>query len=152
MLVRPHLPGYRWFHVFRNASIRTGVYVGVCLTLVFSAWLVIANHAPFLGRFALERNIAAASILCFLAAVPVFRFLRFPGHLLASSLIGWLIFSLSYRVLCLIYPGLSNRRSTVQLFVLGAVVYMILTTLCWIVGVIWRAREAHESHPNRHAS
>src|SRR5437879_6998503 len=56
MLVRPHLPGYRWFHVFRNAAIRTGVYVGVCLTLVFSAWLVIANRAPFLERFALERD------------------------------------------------------------------------------------------------
>src|SRR5438093_7581878 len=76
MLVRPHLPGYRWFHVFRNAAIRTGVYGGVCLTLVFAAWLVIANRAPFLDRFAMERNIAAAAILCFLAAVPVFRFLR----------------------------------------------------------------------------
>jgi len=54
MLVRPHLPGYRWFHVFRNAAIRTGVYVGVCLTLVFTAWLVIANHAPFLDRFAMD--------------------------------------------------------------------------------------------------
>jgi hypothetical protein len=152
MLVRPLLPGYRWFHVFRNASIRTGVYVGVCLTLVFSAWLVIANHAPFLERFALERNIAAAAILAFLAAIPVFRFLRLPGHLLASSLIGWFIFSMSYRVLCLIFGGLSARRSTVQVFVLGAVVYMILTTLCWIVSVILRAREAHESHPNHHAS
>src|SRR5258707_6450333 len=92
MLVRPHLPGYRWFHVFRNAAIRTGVYVGVCLTLVFSAWLVIANRAPILERFALERNIAAAAILGFLAVVPIFRFLRLPGHLLASSLIGWLTF------------------------------------------------------------
>src|SRR5438477_12909385 len=76
MLVRSHLPGYRWFHVFRDAAIRTGVYVGVCLTLVFTAWVVIANHAPFLERFALERNIAASVILCFLAAVPIFRFLR----------------------------------------------------------------------------
>jgi hypothetical protein len=152
MLVRPHLPGYRWFHVFRNAAIRTGVYVGVCLTLVFSAWLVIANHAPFLGRFALERDIAAAAILCFLAAIPVFRFLRFPGHLLASSLIGWLIFSLSYRMFCLIYHGLSNRLSTFHVFMLGAVVYMILTTLSWVVGVIWRAREANASHPNHNAS
>src|SRR5438034_10139732 len=129
MLVRPHLPGYRWFHVFRNAAIRTGVYVGVCLTLVFTAWLVIANHAPFLERFALERNIAAASILGFLAAVPVFRFLRLPGHLLASSLIGWLIFSLSYRGLCLVFRGLSDWHSTFQIFMLGAVAYMILTTL-----------------------
>jgi hypothetical protein len=152
MLVRPHLPGYRWFHVFRNAAIRTGVYVGVCLTLVFTAWLVIANHAPFLDRFAMERNIAAGAVFGLLAAVPVFRFLRFPGHLLASSLIGWLIFSLCYRVLCLIYRGLSNRLSAVHVFVLGAIVYMILTTLCWIVGVIWRAREAHESHSNHHAS
>src|SRR5438046_5315123 len=119
MLVRPHLPGYRWFHVFRNAAIRTGVYVGVCLTLVFTAWLVIANHAPFLERFALERNIAAAARLGFLAAIPLFRFLRFPGHLLASSIIGWLIFSVSYRVLCLIFHGLGNRLSTFQVFMMG---------------------------------
>jgi hypothetical protein len=152
MLVRPHLPGYRWFHVFRNAAIRTGVYVGVCLSLVFSAWLVIANHAPFLERFAMERNIAAAGILGFLACIPVFRFLRFPGHLLASSLVGWFLFSLSYRGLCMIFHGLSNRRSTMQVFVVGTLVYLILATLCWVVGVIWRAREAHESHPNHHAS
>jgi hypothetical protein len=152
MLVRPHLPGYRWFHFLPNAAIRTGVYVGVSLTLVFGAWLVIANHAPFLNRFAMERNIAAAAILCFLAAIPVFRFLRWPGHLLASGLLGWLIFSISYRVLCMIFHALSNWRGTAQVFVLGALVYMILATLGWIVGVIWRAREAHESHPNHHAS
>src|SRR5437879_33860 len=152
MLIRPHLPGYRWFDFLPNAAIRTGVYVGVCLTLVFTAWLVIANYAPFLDRFAMERNITAAAILCFLAAVPVFRFLRLPGHLMASGLLGWLIFSVRYRALCFIFPGLSNRLSTFHVFVLGAVVYMILTTLCWIVGVVWRAREAHGSHPNHHAS
>src|SRR5205809_4998422 len=100
MLVRPHLPGYRWSHIFRNATIRTGVYVGVCLTLVFSAWLVIANRAPFLERFALERNIVCRLLLEKKTAVPIFRFLRLPGNLLASSLIGWLIFILSYRLLC----------------------------------------------------
>src|SRR4249919_46222 len=69
MLVRPHLPGYRWFHFLRNAAVRTGVYVGVCLTLVFAAWLIIANHAPLLERFAMGRNIAAAAIFCFLALI-----------------------------------------------------------------------------------
>src|SRR5260370_22639336 len=106
MSFRPHLPGYRWFHVFPNAAIRTGVYVGVCLTLVFTAWLVIANHAPLLERLALERNIAAAVILCFLASVPIFLFLRLPGHLLASSLLGWVIFSVSFRALCIVFGGL----------------------------------------------
>ena len=152
MLVRPHLPGYRWFHVFRNAAIRTGVYVGVCLTLVFTAWVVIANRAPFLERFAMERNIAAAAVLCFIAAVPIFRFLRLPGLLLASSLLGWLIFSFSYRALCVIFHRLSNRLSAFHVFMLGAVVYMIVTTLSWIVATIWRAREAQDSHPNHHAS
>lgn len=152
MMVRPHLPGYRWFHGFRNAATRTGVYVGVCLTLVLSAWLVIANHAPFLERFALERNIAAAAILCFIAAIPVIRFLRWPGHLLASSLLGWLIFSLSYRALGMIFAGISDRLSAFHVFMLGAVVYMILTTICWIVATIWRAREANASHPKHRAS
>jgi hypothetical protein len=152
MLVRANLPGYRWFHVFRNAAVRMGVYVGVCLTLVFTVWLLIANRAPFLERFALERDIAAAAILAFLAALPVFRFLRMPGHLLASGLLGWFIFSVSYRALCLIFRGLSNRLSTFHVFVLGAVVYMILSTLCWVVATIWRAREAHASHPKHHAS
>ncbi len=152
MSFRPRLPGYRWFHVFPNAAIRTGVYVGVCLTLVFTAWLVIANRVPFLERLALERDIAAAAILAFLAALPVFRFLRMPGHLLASGLLGWFIFSLSYRVLCLIFRGLSNRLSTFHVFVLGAVVYMILSTLCWVVATIWRARETHASHTNHRAS
>src|SRR5438552_18888729 len=152
MSVHPQLPGYRWFHVFRNAAVRTGVYVGVCLTLVRTASLVIANHAPLLERVALERNIAAAALLGFLAAVPVFRFLRLPGHLLASSVLAWLIFSRSYRALCLIFRGLSLRLSTFHVFMLGAVVYMILTTLCWIVATIWKARESHASHPNHHAS
>lgn len=152
MSVRSHLPGYRWFHFLRNAAVRTGVYIGVCLTLVFVTWLVIANHAPFLDRLAFERNIAAAAVLCFLAAVPVLRFFRDPGNLLASSLIGWSIFALCYRVLCLIFHALGDKLSTLHLFVLGAVTYMILTTLCWIGTVIWKARAAHVSHPNHHTS
>jgi hypothetical protein len=152
MSARSHLPGYRWFHFFRNAAIRTGVYIGVCLTLVFVAWLVIANHVPFLERFALERNIAAAAVLCFLAAVPVLRFLRDPGNLLASSLIAWLLFSIAYRALCLVFSRLSDWHSTFHVFMLGAVVYMILTTLSWIGTCIWKAREAHVSHPNHPVS
>jgi hypothetical protein len=152
MAVRAHLPGYRWFHIFRNAAIRTGVYVGVCLTLVFTAWLVIANRMPLLEPFALGRNLAAAVILCFLAVVPLLRFLRAPGQLLASGLIGWLIFSLSYRVLCMIFRGLSDWHSTFLVFMLGAVIYMIAATLSWIGTLIWRARASHFSHPKHHVS
>ncbi len=154
MSIRSNLPGYRWFHVFRNAAIRTGVYTGVCLTLVFVTWLLIANHVAFLERFALERNIAAAAVLCFLAAVPVLRFFRMPGNLLVSSLIAWFFFSLCYRILCFFYRNLGDSpHSTFQVFMMGSIVYLILTTVSWIATIIRRARAAaHTSHPNHHAS
>ena len=152
MSVRSYMPGYRWFYFLRNAAIRTGVYIGVCLTLVFVTWLVIANHVPFLDRLAEERNLAAQAVFGFLASIPVLRFLRDPGNLLASSLIGWSIFAVCYRVLCLFFSRLSDWHSTFQVFMIGAVVYMILTTICWIGAVIWKARTAHVSHPNHHTS
>jgi cytochrome bd-type quinol oxidase subunit 2 len=146
------LPGYRWFHVFRNLAVRTGVYVGVCLTVVFAAWLVLANRVPFLERFALVRNICAGALLGLLAVVPILRFIFLPGYLLASSLVGWLLFSLSYWFFCLFFRELENRLSPFQVFMLGAVVYMIVTTICWIGTIIWKARASHVTHPNNHAS
>lgn len=152
MPVRAHLPGYRWFHVFRNVAIRVGVYTSVGLVLVFTTWLLIANRFPVLERLALERNIAAVVFFCLFALVPILRFLLMPGHLLASSLIAWLLFSSYYRILCLFFRQLSDWHSTFQVFIYGAVVYMILATLSWIGMTIWKTREAHGSHPNHHAS
>lgn len=153
MSVRANLPGYRRLQFLRNAAIRTGVYTGVCLSLVFAVWLVIANKVPLLERFALERNIAAAAVLGFLATVPVLRFFRMPGPLLAPSMIAWIFFSLVYRALCIFFSRLSDWRSPLYVFMAGAVVYMILTTLSWIVSICRRAREDDVSHhQNHHAS
>jgi hypothetical protein len=152
MATNVHLPAFRRFHVFRNAAVRTGVYAGVFLTLVFTIWLVLANRIPLLEHLALERNIAAAVALCLFAAVPILRFARWPGHLLASSLIAWLIFTVSYRILCLFFTNLSDRLSPFHVFMLGAVVYMIVTTICWIGTAIWKARESHPSHPHTPSS
>lgn len=152
MAINAHLPGFRWFHVFRNAAVRTGVYAGVFLSLVFTIWLILANRVPVLEHFALERNIGAAATLCLFAVVPILRFVRWPGYLLASGLIAWMILTLSYRLLCLIFSGLSDWHSTFQVFMIGAVVYMIVTTICWIGMAIWRARESRATHPNKQAS
>jgi len=152
MPLSSNLPGYRRLQFLRNSAVRTGIYTGVCLALVFSVWLVIANQVPFLERFALERNIAAAAVLCFLATVPVLRFFRMPGNLLASSMLAWTIFSVCYRALCLIYSGLSDKQSPFQVFMEGAVVYMIFTTLSWIGTIIRKVRAAHLSHPQQSKS
>jgi len=146
--VRAHLPGYGRLHLFKNAAIRTGVYAGVGLALVLVAWIFAANRFPGLERFALERNLAGAVALGLFAAVPVLRFLRLPGPLLASSLIAWTILALTYRLLSIYFWGLSARYSAVQVFTLGAVVYMILATLSWIGTCIWRARDSDISHPH----
>jgi hypothetical protein len=152
MPISEHLPGYRWFHVFRNLAVRVGVYVGVCLSLVLSVWIFVANRVPFLERFALERNLAGAALLGLLAVAPVLRFLRSPGNLLASSLVAWTVFSLTYRLLCIFFVHLGDKYSAFQIFMLGFVVYMILATLSWIGTLIWRARERDLSHPNNQVS
>ncbi|MFI5095539.1 MAG: hypothetical protein WCE50_02815 [Candidatus Acidiferrum sp.] len=150
--VRAHMPAYGSFHAFRNASVRTGVYVGVLLSIAFSSWVIVANRIPFFDRFALVRNLAAVALLGLLALIPLLRFWRLPGNLLASSLVAWLIFSLAYRILCMDFPGLEERYSAVQIFVLGAVVYMLVVTLSWIGTIIRRARASYRSHPNHHSS
>lgn len=152
MTVRAHLPAYGSFHVLRNASVRTGVYVGFILSIVFSGWVIVANRLPLLDRFALVRNLAAVSVLGLIALIPVLRFWRMPGNLLASSLVAWVLFSLSYRVLSMLFVGLAERFSAVQVFVLGAVLYMLVVSLSWIWTIIRRARASHVSHPNHHPS
>lgn len=152
MTVRAHMPAHEAFHVFRDASVRTGVYVGVILSLVFSGWVFVANRVPLLDRFALVRNLTAVTVLGLIALIPVLRFWRMPGNLLASSLIAWVLFSLSYRVLCMRFAGLAERFSAVLIFVLGAILYMLVVTLSWIWTIIRRARASHVSHPNHRPS
>jgi hypothetical protein len=152
MTIRRHLPAYGSLRVFRNASVRTGVYVGVVLSIVFSGWVIVANRVPVLDRFALVRNLAAVAVLALVAVIPVLRFWRLPGHLLASSLVAWALFSLSYRILCMRFVGLAERCSFVLIFMFGAVLYMLVAALCWIWTIIRRVRATHVSHPNHHPS
>jgi hypothetical protein len=150
MSIRAHLPAYDTFHPFRNAAVRTGLYVGFALSMVFGGWVIIANRVPFLEPFALARNLAAVTVLGLIALIPVLRFWRMPGYILASSLVAWVTLSLFYRVLCMYFRGLAARFSAVQIFVLGAVLYMLAVTLSWIWTIIRRARAAQLPHPNHH--
>ena len=143
--------------VLRNSGVRTGDCAGVALAIGFAVALYLANRVPSLESFALQRNLVAASVLGLLAAIPVLRFLRAPGNLLVSGLIAWGILAFTYRGLCVHFTALSERYSAVQVFALGAVVYMILATLSWIGTCLWRLRvshiphsthEPHISHPN----
>jgi len=150
MPVRAHMPGYRWLDIFKDAAVRTGVYSGAGLSIVFTLWLIVANHVSVLERFAMARNIIAAILLGFWAVVPVVRFFRLPGNLIISSMMGWAILTAWYRLLCTVFSGLSEWHSTFQVFMYGVVVYLIVATVCWIGTIIWRARSHHISHSNHH--
>jgi len=143
--------------VLHNPGVRTGAYAGVALAIGFAVWLYVANRVPSLESVALERNLAAATILGLLAAIPVLRFLREPGNLLVAGLIAWSILSFAYSGLCMHFAALAERYTAMQVFILGAVVYMILSTLSWIGACLWKLRqsqvshshhESHISHPN----
>jgi hypothetical protein len=148
MLIRPQIRvPHQPFHIFKDSAVRTGVVVGVGLSLALSSWIYLANSLPIFNSISVERNLAATAIIAFLAFLPVLRFFREPGNLVISSLLAWSIFSLSYRTLSLFYWMLSDWYSTFQVFMIGAVIYLIVATLSWIVTCIWKARAAHFPPP-----
>jgi hypothetical protein len=142
-------PGYRWFHFLRNAPVRVGLYTGLWLSLVFVAWVLIANRVPFLEPLAQQRNVAAALLLLLIAGMPAVRFLRSPADLLISGLLAWGVLTLAYRILSLNFVLLQNYYSTFHVFVMGAVVYLLFATLCWLGMIVWRAREAQGTNTSR---
>ena len=130
----------------RDVATRTGVYAGVSLSVVFAAWILIANRVPFLDPIAMERNIIASALLAVLACLPLFRFYRSPAHLLVSGLLAWTLLTFTYRVFCFKFVLLEEYYSAFHVFVLGAVSYLIFATISWIGTIIWRVHATDSSH------
>jgi hypothetical protein len=129
----------------KNVAVRTGIYAGLALALLFAAWILIANRAPFLEGFAMERNIAAAALALLFASIPLMRFYRSPAELLISGLLAWGLLTLTYRIFGLVLGFFEEDYSAFQVFVLGALSYLIFATLAWIGTIIWRVRATDTS-------
>lgn len=151
MLARPQIRVHHPSHIFRDSAVRIGLVVGVGLSLALSGWVYLASLVPVFDRVSVERNLAAAVLVAALAFIPVLRFFRDPASLLISGLIAWSIFSLTYRTLSIFFWTLRDWYSTFQVFMIGAVLYLIVTTLSWIGTCIWKARAAHLSPPRHRA-
>lgn len=148
MQVLSNFPGFRWFGFLKHAAIRTGVYAGVSLSVIFGVWLLIANRASFFVPIAMERNIIAAALLGLFACIPLMRFYRSPNDLLLSGLLAWSLLTLTYRIFCFKFVLLEGYCSAFHVFVLGAVSYLIFATISWIGTIIWRvhATSSHSHH------
>lgn len=143
MLTRPQIRAHEPVHLFKDSAVRTGVVVGAGLSFALAAWTYLANSLPIFNRVSVERNLAAAMVIGFLAFSPILRFFREPGNLLISGLLAWSVFSLAYRTLSLFFWTLSDWYSTIQVFMIGVVIYLIVATLSWLGTCIWKARSAH---------
>jgi len=150
MTFAAHLPVYKFYNAFKDSVFRMGVYVGLCLFAAFAVWLVVANRFPVFERFALERNILAIAAMSLFAAVPIMRFIRRPGSLLGSGVIAWAVFSFLYGLICLFFSGLSSWHSALQVFMAGAVIYLIAATLSWLGTLVWRVRASRSAARQNH--
>lgn len=147
-----HLPGYEWFRGMRNPVLRAGAYSGAGLSLGFTAWLLVANRVPMLEHVAGLRNAVATGFLGVLALVPVWCFLRQPGRLFFSGIVAWGIFGLSYRILLFIFPRLEARMGAFHFFILGAVAYAGLATVCWVTFLVLDVRREHATKAARRST
>lgn len=136
-----HSPGF-----LEDVAVRTGIYDGLALGLVFTAWFLIANRALLLQHFVTELNFAATALVILFACIPLMRFYGSPAELLISGLLAWAILALTYRILGFVYVLLEEYYSALQVFALGAVIYLIFATLSWIGTIIWRVRAMDSSH------
>jgi hypothetical protein len=134
------------FEFLKNPAVRTGIYAGTCLSLIFVFWVVIANRVPILEPLARDRNVAATVLLLLFACVPLIRFFRSPADMLASGILAWGLLTLSYRALCIAFPLLEESFTAFHVFALGAVSYLTFATLSWIGTILWRVRATGSTH------
>lgn len=141
MSARSQLAGLERFFSLRDPTLRVGIFTGVALSAVFTAWLFVANRVPELERFATLRNIAAAVTLLVLMSIPVCRFLLSPARMFVSGILGWALASLCYFSLELDFPRLESRMGVFHVFMLGAIAYGFLAVLDWVVSILRLARQ-----------
>lgn len=144
------LPGSAWFHWLRNLPLRVGVLTGMYLSLIFVAWLIVANRVPFLEDFALLRNLGAVIFFGLVMLAPMGSFRRHPHQLFGSGLTAWVLFSLVYHLMGFFFRNLHNSlRPTFTILVMGAVVYGLVAVAAWVISMALDMRHQPAVAPRR---
>jgi hypothetical protein len=146
MSARSQLPGMRFFLWLRNASLRIGVFTGVYLSIVFVAWLVIANYFPRLQAFAGIRNVAGAVTILLLMLIPVLRFRREPVRMFVAGLTAWTLLTLTYIGMEMKFSLLESRMGAFRIFMLGGITYCFVAVFHWVFLFCAEARHQHVAH------
>jgi hypothetical protein len=150
MAVQPLLPGVRWFLWLRIVPLRTGILTGIYLSIVFVAWLLVANRFPALEPFAEARNIVAGASLVTMLAIPVLRFRRKPGRLFVAGLTAWMLLTMTYLAAEMHFTLLESRMGALHVFMLGAVSYGFVAVLDWVLLMCAGVRHQHITQSREH--
>ncbi len=151
MAPRTPLPGNQWFLWLRSNTIRAGVLVGIYVSAMFVAWLVIANRIPQLAPFATIRNDVAGAIEILLLAIPVVRFRSEPAKLFLSGATAWSVLTLTYMAVEIHFSLLDSRIGPFNLFILGVLSYGLISVFQWVFLMCAHARH-HHHHGRAHAA
>ena len=142
-MARHQLPGVQWFLWLRNAALRTGILTGIYLSIIFIAWLLVANRLPQLEPFARLRNIAAGIALILLMAIPVLRFFNRPAKMFVCGLTAWTLLTLAYIVAEMRFSLLESRLGALHVFMLGAISFGCVAVFHWVFLLCAEARHRH---------
>lgn len=122
---------------------RTGALVGVLLSSILTAWLLVANRVPSLERFAAIRNAIAVALLLLAAVIPVVRFRNSAKEIFPAGVIALGMATLCYYAWTIYFEELSDRMSPIQIFVLGTASYGLASAILWLTSLIRSARHHH---------
>ncbi len=132
----PPQPKSAKLHRRSEAVIKLGLIIGMGLSGVAVAWLLIANRFPMLDRLAMLRNLVAMALATFLMLIPIYRFRRRPSDVLACGLTAWSILTLMYAILQIPFPRLTTRLGTFHFFILGTILLALASALLWVAALV----------------
>ncbi|MGB8672807.1 MAG: hypothetical protein WA737_01830 [Candidatus Acidiferrales bacterium] len=143
-----------------HPALFTGLYTGVLLVIVMAGALVAANRIPGLEHYALERNAASYTLFVLLMLIPVVRFLRRPGLLFASAMVGWTLLVVAYDIAGMFLHSLFEvLRTPLEVLIEGAIIYGVIAVGSWVGGmmmhmrhhsIVSARRRAHDVHHAHH--
>jgi hypothetical protein len=137
---------YRVAHLFpwlSSPAVRMGFRVGVLLSAILTAWLILSNRFPNLEHFAMVRNAVTMALALLIAVAPVARFRTSPMELGVAGVVGWAITCLCYFGWTMYFSLLSGRMSAFRVFVMGAAIYGLAAVITWIGNLVQTARHHH---------
>ena len=132
---RPRTAHHQHYHP-SQAAVKLGLIIGLALSGVAIAWLLVANRIPALDPLAMLRNLAAVALATIFMLIPIYRFRKSPAHVFTCGLTAWSILTLIYAILQMPFPRLATRMGTFHFFMLGAVLLGLASALLWVARLV----------------